>query len=272
VFEASMAELAQGLATLALHREPLDGSTSPGGALRQIGSALGLKPGGDSALAAAERRLADGLEAEGRRSTDALLRLHGLSGSAGPQVMQRVAALFQPRIKVDEGRAAWVGGLLSGALGGLAADLAAGGLTLGAGLLAGGLLGALGAAGAARGLNLVRGTHSSWLALGPEAMMPLLQATLLRYLAVAHFGRGRGDWAESESPPHWADAVARALAADAPALQAAWSTAGTADAADPADPAASPAPLALRLQPLLAGCTRRVLLDLYPGAWGAEPE
>jgi hypothetical protein len=35
---------------------------------------------------------------------------------------------------------------------------------------------------------------------------------VLRYLAVAHFGRGRGEWQESEHPTHWrglAEAIAR---------------------------------------------------------------
>jgi len=47
----------------------------------------------------------------------------------------------------DPGKASVVGAAVSGALGGLAADLAAGGLTFGAGALLGGLLGAAGARG-----------------------------------------------------------------------------------------------------------------------------
>lgn len=266
LFDASMAVLAQGLATLAAHREPLEDAAGSRGALRQIGSALGLGEPRDGALDAARRRLAERLDAEGRHSTDALLGLHGLSGRAGPVVLQRVATLFQPRLKVDEGRAAWLGGLLSGAMGGLAADLAAGGLTLGAGLLAGGLLGALGAASAARGLNVVRGTHSSWVALGPEALQPLLQATLLRYLAVAHFGRGRGDWAEGEAPAHWADTVARVLDGQATAFAAAWALA----AAEP--PGLQNAQALHGLQSLLGHSARQVLQALYPGPWGPQPE
>ena len=46
------------------------------------------------------------------------------------------------------------------------------------------------------------------------------QAALLRYLAVAHFGRGRGDWAQGESPPHWREVVQRSLAAQREALAA----------------------------------------------------
>ena len=60
---------------------------------------------------------------------------------------------------------------------------------------------ALGGAGLARCVNLVRGTNVSWLAWNDEALDAMLEAALLRYLAVAHFGRGhslwhagRGDW------------------------------------------------------------------------------
>jgi hypothetical protein len=122
---------------------------------------------------------------------------------------------------MDEGQAALWGGVVSGALVGLKADLLSGGLTLGGGLLAGGLLGALGSAGVARCVNLVRGTESSWLSWNGEALDAIVEAALLRYLAVAHFGRGRGDWAEGESPAHWKDGVrgvARAAPRDAGAL------------------------------------------------------
>lgn len=34
---------------------------------------------------------------------------------------------------------------------------------------------------------------------------------MLLYLAVAHYGRGRGDWKESESPEFWKDAALRAI-------------------------------------------------------------
>ena len=78
-------------------------------------------------------------------------------------------------------------------------------------MLAGGLLGALGAAGLARGLNVVRGTDRSLAAWNDEALAPRVDAALLRYLAVAHCGRGRGHWAQGEAPPHWREVVAAAL-------------------------------------------------------------
>ena len=38
-----------------------------------------------------------------------------------------------------------------------------------------------------------------------------LPAAVLRYLAVAHYGRGRGEWVASEYPPFWRDAVVHAI-------------------------------------------------------------
>jgi hypothetical protein len=283
VFDAAMRALAQSLATAALHREPVGtgtgGAGAAGAAWRQIGSAVGAAIGAttgrrreaDGPLAAAEQRLAVAIDTALRQGTNTLLQLHGLDGEAGSVVLERVAAQFQSQLKLAEGRAAWMGGLVSGALGGLAADLAAGGLTLGAGLIAGGLLGALGGAGAARGLNVVRGTHSSWVGLGDAALLPLVHAALLRYLAVAHFGRGRGHWAEGEAPSHWATVVDAALATEGPALQALMAQHRTATPKEPATAQASGG-LADALQTVLARCANRTLAHLYPTAGAGTPE
>jgi hypothetical protein len=251
-FDAAMQALAQALAPLLLLREPLPPPAGVRGALRQAGAALGLPAAERNALQAAEARLVAQADAAIRQATNALLPLHGLAGEAGEAVAQRVALQVQARLRLPEERAAWWGAVVSGALGGLAADIAAGGLTLGGGLLAGGLLGALGGAGVAHGLNVVRGTDHSWVAFSDAALVPLLQGALLRYLAVAHFGRGRGDWVDGESPPHWADVVAAVLQPEAAALAALRDL--DADATTAA------------LQPLLARCTRGALARLYPGA------
>jgi hypothetical protein len=92
----------------------------------------------------------------------------------------------QVRGRLGEGRAALVGGVVTGALAGLKADLLSGGLTMGAGALAGGLLGALGAAGMAKGLNVVRGTDRSSASWNEEALGPITTALLQRYVVRAH--------------------------------------------------------------------------------------
>ncbi|MDP2004168.1 MAG: GTPase domain-containing protein [Rubrivivax sp.] len=268
-FDAAMHTLAQSLARTAALREPVAPAAGLGERLRQLGATLARSAGGSSGdgsgedgdpAAAAQHRLVQAAQAEARESTAQLVALHGLQGRVEDEIIGRVQAQFAVRERVPEGRAAILGGALTGALTGLKADLLSGGLTLGGGLLAGGLLGALGAAGLARGINVLRDTGRSWVAFSDEAMAPLVQAALLRYLAVAHFGRGRGDWVQGEAPPHWPAAVAQALAPHAPALAALWA-ARSPRFENPGEDQT----LATALQPLLQDAARTVFERLYPG-------
>jgi len=161
--------------------------------------------------------------------------------------------------RVSEGKAAVLGGMLSGALAGLKADVATGGLTMGAGLLAGGLLGALGGAGLARGINVMRGGGPPWVGWSTEALTPMVEAALLRYLAVAHFGRGRGQWVDGEAPAFWRDVVAAALAPLHDELRGLWQSRSTRVEAD-----GDVERIAAGLQPLLERAAREVLIRLYP--------
>jgi hypothetical protein len=262
VFSASMQTLAHSLARSACAREPLQLASAWSERLRRLGAALGQATGAPaetgSPETAAQARLAAALEADVRASLQELLRLHKLQGSAEGEILGRVAGQFALRQRVPEGRAAVLGGAVTGALAGLKADIVSGGLTLGGGMLVGGLLGALGAAGVARGINVVRGTGQSWVAWGDEALMGATQAALLRYLAVAHFGRGRGDWAQGEAPAHWQASVADALAAQHTRLAALW--AGRSTRLDEPDDSAA---LAQALQPVLAEAARAVLQQLH---------
>ncbi len=254
-FDASIGALAASLARSATDVETVadDGLRER---LREAGAALGVGAAGETARARAMQQLAQRLDAEVQQSTGRLIALHGLEGSAQQQVLQRLAEHYEVRARVDEGRAALIGGAVTGALAGLKADLATGGLTLGGGLLAGGLLGALGAAGLARGVNLVRGTGHTRIVWSEAALLQFTEAALLRYLAVAHYGRGRGQWREAEAPAHWRTHVEAALARERAALQAALQRRASADAPT----------LAAHLQPLLAAAARAVLVRLYPDA------
>ncbi|MDP9412828.1 MAG: DUF3482 domain-containing protein, partial [Pseudomonadota bacterium] len=136
------------------------------------------------------------------------------------------------------------------------ADLAAGGLTLGGGMIVGGLLGALGAGGLARGYNLVRGEEDPAVRWSEDFFECLIRSALLRYLAVAHFGRGRGDYEESEHPKFWQDAAAEVVERRRAEVRALWERgkSGTADA------------LAPELEALLTGCAAELLARFYPEA------
>ena len=94
-----------------------------------------------------------------------------------------------------------------------------------------------------------------------DLLASLFSSALLRYLAVAHFGRGRGEWQESEYPPFWHMVVEQVMAVRHPALVALWAQ---------RPPAGSPAGdgqmMEENLRQLLDDAARAVLETLYPGA------
>jgi hypothetical protein len=255
-FEASMAALAAQIARAACDRERV-ADKGIRAALREVGVALGLgREGEPTAKDVAMQRLAERVDADVRATTDRLIELHELEGRAGAEVLARLAEDFAVQARASEGTAAVLGGLVTGALTGLKADLATGGLTFGAGLLVGGVLGALGAAGIARGYNLVRGAEETAARWSDEFLEGFFASALLRYLAVAHYGRGRGEWSQSEHPVFWKDAVAEAVIRRRDALQAIWAERGG---------ECDPGRLSAMLENEFAGAMLDVLDRLYPG-------
>lgn len=207
-FNSSMAVLAYYLQRAVRDRETVEEANWQG----RVASAITSRSKGDRAARKAMGLLANRLAEATTRSTDELIQLHGLSGKAARTVLERVSDDYAHHGKTPEGATAALGGLFSGALGGLAADLAAGGLTLGGGMIVGAILGALGGTGLAKGFNLARGEDSSSVRWSAELLERLTVTALLRYLAVAHFGRGRGEWAEGEHPIFWQSVVEEAVA------------------------------------------------------------
>jgi hypothetical protein len=256
VFERSVQVLARHLAASAADTA----SVSPLSATHTVRNWLGglLRGGeqrGDAPTTAATDALAQRLDGEVRRATDELLALHGLSGRAAAEVQQRMSAQVAVDKAADPSKASMIGAAVSGALGGLAADLAAGGLTFGAGALIGGLLGAAGARGLASAYNLARGSDATTVRWSGEFLTGRARAAVLRYLAVAHFGRGRGDFVASEYPGHWGPLVDAAINARRAELESAWA------AAERGDPAPTLEP---RLRVSLESMLADVLGRLYP--------
>jgi hypothetical protein len=250
-FQRSMAVLAEQLAAMAVDREPV-GERKWRDALS---GAIGRKEEAPEERRAMQK-MSERLESGIARSTEQLIRLHGLSGKAAREVLTRLQKDYASSAPAKEGFAAVLGGIMSGAVGGLAADLAAGGLTLGGGMIVGGVLGALGAGGLARGYNIVRGDAEPSVRWSDDLFQSLSCAALLRYLAVAHFGRGRGDYEESEHPAFWQEAIGEALAPHREALRRIAQRART-------DP---PESLRPELEALLADSAQRLLVQLYSEA------
>ena len=253
-FDAAMDAIAAPIARAAGDRVVLPAASMREKAVKAIG--LAREPDG-GAEAVAMRTLAARFEADLRSGTQQLIAIHGLEGSAVGDVLARLASDVRTDAPIDEGKAALMGSVVSGALTGVAADLATGGLTFGAGMLTGALLGALGGAGIARGFNTLRGRTETVVRWDNAFLDAQIASALLRYLAVAHHGRGRGEWRESESPAFWRGLVNGAVAAQRDTLAAIWE-ARTAEG--------ETGRTALRVRAAVGGIARTLLDELYPGA------
>jgi hypothetical protein len=254
VFHESMQALAQQIAAAAADAERIEELDIQGRARAWLGAVATGVERSDPRLERAQSALASRLDAHIRATTGKLVQLHGLTGRATDEVLKRMGGEFAVHRRADADKASVLGGLVSGALGGLAADLGAGGLTFGAGALLGGVLGAFGARGIAKAYNLARGTNTGTVRWSREFLFARVAAALMRYLAVAHFGRGRGQFVSGVAPAHWQEAIQQALGSRRAALDAV-----LADA-----PSASQAAMAASLLPLVTQSAQAVLIQLYP--------
>ncbi len=255
-FDEAIGALVEPIACAACDSEPLPDAGLKG-ALADFGKAIGLRDGApDDAKTKAGQALASRLDTDIRAGTDRLIAIHGLEGHASQDIRERLSGV-QLDAPVNEGKAAMMGGVVSGALTGLAADLAAGGFTFGAGMLTGAVLGALGGAGIARGMNLARGRAGAMLRWDDALLQGLVVSALLRYLDVAHNRRGRGEWVETEYPSLRVPLVARIDEARREAFARVW-----AQRAPNCDVDA----IAESLRVEIAAAAREMLDALYPDA------
>lgn len=256
-FGQSMRVLALPIALAASDHEPLAPSSLREKALRMTAMVRGREDTAQAApMAAMARRLESGLQ----DSMQQLIAIHGLEGRAGAEVVKQVAHDIQVDAPLDESRGALVGGAMSGALTGVAADLATGGLSFGAGMLTGAILGAVGGAGLVRGFNTIRRKSQTVIRWDPAFLQQQVSAAVLRYLAIAHYGRGRGEWQKRVYPPFWYE-LARATVADhAEALDQAWELRE-----------GDPGLLTDRLTSIFDDMARAALDTLYPGALTTTP-
>ena len=88
------------------------------------------------------------------------------------------------------------------------------------GELLGGIIGAIGGVGAATIYNSRHRKEGIDISWSERAAQDFMLESLLLYLAVAHFGRGRGDWQEGESPEFWKKAVQDAMTEQKVSFQA----------------------------------------------------
>lgn len=171
---------------------------------------------------AAMAKLAERLNLEIANTTARLLALHKLDPGEASRINARVRDNFAIRAPLDKAQAGLLGAVVSGAATGLSADLMAGGLTMGGGAVLGAIVGALTMAGAAWGFNVGTDRNKPSVQFADAFLHTLLVGSILRYLAVAHFGRGRGNFVEGEAPSFWQAEVERAVAGQAGDLGVFW--------------------------------------------------
>ena len=139
--------------------------------------------------------------------TDKLIEINRLTGVSSGEIVETANEKFSFDTPVDETTSALAGGVISGALTGLGADLMSGGLTLGTGALVGAVLGAVGAAALAKGYNVYTDTGKRIVGWSPESLNDAFTKSVLLYVAIAHFGRGQGQWNRKDDPEYWCGVV-----------------------------------------------------------------
>ena len=196
VFEESIADLAAYLQRAAVDSEGLAGQGF-----------------GQTEKRRAMRALAERLDDATRELMDRLIARHGLEGRYRTVARESLEHDFDfpGTVAWTSGRATLIGAAMGGAAGGLAADVLVGGLSFGGGAVAGALLGVAGATGLRRGYQIVRGRGEPAVQWARDFLEQLARQSALRYLAVAHFGRGRGEWRDTGNPERWNSIIETAL-------------------------------------------------------------
>lgn len=202
----------------------------------------------------AQKQLADRLARSRRTMVDQLLVAHSIDGKSDEAKAVIDDEFDGPAVIIDAGLAGVIGGAVSGAASGLTADFLAGGFTFLGGAVIGALAGGLSAAGlvgAFKKLFAGDDQHVTWTA---ETLDGEAQAAVMRYLAVAHFGRGRGVWKQPQQREHWKKHVVEKFQQRTAAFHDIWQSAR--DNGKPGEQ--------LHLQ--LQGVVGEVLAVLYPDA------
>jgi 50S ribosome-binding GTPase/Domain of unknown function (DUF3482) len=207
LFKESMRSVAEQLTASVLDGFEVKPQSALKTALKFVAQRVGLDQADlDPELAAARQSMAKTLAERMTATTNKLIKAHGLEGLAEQRALAVTQGHFLEPAQINESIWGAVGGVAAGMMAGLWADLHAGGMTFGGGTVVGGLAGGMGAYALAKGYNLVRGEDSKvhW---SRDHFREQARLGLLCYLAVAHFGRGRGEWSEAAMPIAWEEAA-----------------------------------------------------------------
>ncbi len=195
IFDTSMTHFAQLLIETAIDGELLPTETSG------LSKKLLIK----NAIQVLDQRLAQRISV----MTAHLIELHGLTGHVAHTLKSRIEDVTVPGERKPWEEETFWGALASGAAAGLASDVATGGLSHGAFTIGGAILGALAERTYAKNQETGDPNRMSWV---PAFLDRQTRDALLRYLAVTHCGRGRGDYTDPrEFPLFWQHAAEQVI-------------------------------------------------------------
>lgn len=204
-YNASIQAMAYYLEKLANDREIVVSATSKD-QFRFLMKRLGLFKNEtvNDPISAAQTALASRAADEFCALTDKLIEINFLQGKGvKKEVLRRLQSDWAVKSAVPLAPTAVAGAVGTGAVSGLATDLSTGGLSMGLGALVGTVVGALGSVGLAVAYNHKKRSDKTVVTWSEKAQVNFFVDSVLLYLAISHFGRGRGYWEDSEYPSQW---------------------------------------------------------------------
>lgn len=204
-YNASIQALAHYFEKLANDREIAE-TASVMDQIKYLGKRLGLYKNETNSdpIGAAQTALASRAADEFCALIDKLIEINSLKGKgAKKELLRRMQSDWEITSSVPLTHATVAGAIGTGAASGLVSDLATGGLSLGLGTLVGAIIGALGGAGLAVAYNHKKALNGTTVMWSKEALDRFFADSVLLYISIAHFGRGRGNWTDKEYPQFW---------------------------------------------------------------------
>lgn len=180
--------------------------------IRILGKRLGLfkDESISDPISSAQTALASRAADEFCALTEQLIAINSLKGKGvRKEILQRMHSDWSFTHAIPVAPAAIAGAVSTGATSGLVADFTTGGISMGLGTLIGTIAGAFGGASVAIAYNNKKDLSGTTITWSNEAIKTFTAQSLLLYLTVAHYGRGRGVWQENEFPEHWRNLVTR---------------------------------------------------------------
>ncbi|MEM6278589.1 MAG: DUF3482 domain-containing protein [Verrucomicrobiota bacterium] len=200
-------------------------------------------------------RMYDRLAEETRATVNELITLHGLDGETAERLEEASGDKFSVKKGVQESLLATFGGAVSGLIGGLSADLISGGMTFGGGALVGMLLGGATTFSLAYGFNLTQ-TGQNMVRWSEAHFLNQVETILMLYLAISHYGRGRGVWQDPvNNPGRWQELLKNGIEEERASWEKIWKRGGA-----ESEPGALVDPLKKQIRKILV----EVFGKLYP--------